>query len=341
MKKVAIFNDTSISGHFGCIAVTSNLNDLLLDHNMEPVYFWPVGANWIPHSEKIKEELRNVDAVILNGEGTLHNDSSREQVSSLLQLPRFCNEKLKKPCFLVNATLHNMSKGAYLKLRDFQMIFVRDRCSQKFLRSINIESFLCPDLSFLGLNNVRYVNLSGKEEKNLQKNILVTGSVLNSINHGLLNFAKKNGYQFEDMKPANSELNRWGARQMWLVYEDLRNFYPSFYHAHNFWLNHLANQSFIFTGRFHCVTMCLGLKKPFFAFESNTPKISNLLNDIFDKTNRVLRHKDIEGFFSRNYKADLDFAFSSKELQKIEDYLKNGEIKCHNMATQIANSLNK
>jgi hypothetical protein len=60
-------------------------------------------------------------------------------------------------------------------------------------------------------------------------------------------------------------------------------------------LRWLEGKQLIITGRYHTVTLCLLTKTPFLCFESNTPKISFLLNDVFGDTRRSIKNiEDIE-----------------------------------------------
>jgi polysaccharide pyruvyl transferase WcaK-like protein len=53
--------------------------------------------------------------------------------------------------------------------------------------------------------------------------------------------------------------------------------------------NYLASHSFVITGRYHTVTLALAAGVPFVALESNTPKISWLLQDALGDTRRVVQ----------------------------------------------------
>ena len=77
MKTVGIFNDTSISGHYGCTAVMKTLTSELQQRGVKPAYLWPVAEDWKPH-RALLEQYRP-DIIVVNGEGTLHHSRDRKR----------------------------------------------------------------------------------------------------------------------------------------------------------------------------------------------------------------------------------------------------------------------
>ena len=66
--------------------------------------------------------------------------------------------------------------------------------------------------------------------------------------------------------------------------------------------------------------MCLKNQIPFVALESNTPKISYLLNEVFGNTKRVLSVQDLD-----NINIDEWNEYSESELIAINAFLKKAE----------------
>ena len=55
MKTAGIFNDTSISGHYGCTAVMKTLTAELQKRGVKPAYLWPVAEDWQPHQTLLEK----------------------------------------------------------------------------------------------------------------------------------------------------------------------------------------------------------------------------------------------------------------------------------------------
>lgn len=53
-------------------------------------------------------------------------------------------------------------------------------------------------------------------------------------------------------------------------------------------------QDLLITGRFHSVCYALNTRTPFIGLESNTPKISSLLSDVFGSTRRVIKPSSLD-----------------------------------------------
>jgi len=120
MKKVAIFNDTSASKHYGCVLVMHNLKKILLKNNLKPVFFWPVGRDWRPFAEKIKNNC-NYQAIIVNGEGSIHNSKNRLRAVYLSELATFSKNQLKIPSYLINATVFKNEKKVYKNFKNLHV----------------------------------------------------------------------------------------------------------------------------------------------------------------------------------------------------------------------------
>lgn len=145
--KVAIFNDTRTKNrHFGCEIVMGNLEKLLHDLNLHPVWYWPVGKDWRESQDQLPKKS-DVDAVIVNGEGTIHNSERRDRPDILADVAKMACDHLDAPAFLINATLHKNSPRIYSKLKEFQKIYVRDSRSLKELEENGLEGEVVPDLT--------------------------------------------------------------------------------------------------------------------------------------------------------------------------------------------------
>ena len=333
MKKVAIFNDTSGSGHFGCIAVMSNLRALLIKNYMNPIYFWPAEFDWRPYREQIINDLNDIDAVIINGEGTIHNDKIKSGARALLELGKFCKQELKKPCFLINATLYNISEKGMYFLSQFEKIFVRDSSSENLLKMKNIVTSRTFDLSLIGSIKENDRIVTNRNVPYFSK-IHFTGSVLPVTHSELKNLSVRFKGTFEDIMPpmklSEKIYNRFQGVLKHIPYKRARKALR-YVNQHQRWLNKMYRTDLVVSGRFHGATLSIRTFTPFIALESNTPKVSSFLKDVFNNTNRLLSIPDISEFLANS----KNLKFTEKEIKNINDYLYEGEHACKKMMNDI------
>jgi polysaccharide pyruvyl transferase WcaK-like protein len=336
MKRVAVFNDTSGGRHFGCVAVMTNLVTLLRRNNMDPQFFWPVGVDWRLHKEKIVKHLDEVDAIIVNGEGTIHNDMTRTRAASLLELGKFCRHELNKPCFLVNATLHNISEEGVSLLSEFDQIFVRDSNSETFLRTRGISTVRTFDLSLFGLIGKNYKPHKGTMDSTPLK-ILFTGSVVSATDVELKDLSLKLAGTFQDVtapiKMPQKIINK--IRRLLHISNSEGRKTLRYKNDHEQWLEKITSYDLLVCGRFHAATLCTGTFTPFVALESNTPKVSCFLNDVFGNMNRLFSTAQIAEAVRK--KENLNF--TQEETQSIIAYLKFGEQTCETMMNEIYHAI--
>jgi hypothetical protein len=84
--------------------------------------------------------------------------------------------------------------------------------------------------------------------------------------------------------------------------------------------SYLSAHQLALAGRYHAVCFCLATRTPFVAAESNTPKISSLLSDVFGSNSRVVTVSEIKA-------ANLDqFAvWSAAEEEALGRFLDKAE----------------
>jgi hypothetical protein len=130
--KIAIVNDTSSAGHFGCELTMQVLNEQILKRGAEIVGSVPFHKDPRDYSEL----LAQADLVIVNGEGTLHHGHKHW----LIRLGR------EYPSVLINAVYQANPNDAALK--EFKYISVRESMSAAALKEHGIEAEIVPDLVF-------------------------------------------------------------------------------------------------------------------------------------------------------------------------------------------------
>jgi len=130
--KTLLLNDTS-AYHFGCKQVVDIINQ-----NFAPIYR-------IATTEEIDTNLiSTVDQVILNGEGTIHNN--RANAVKFLKYLEIA-QKLGKKTSIINTVWQNMDPMWVDVLNKCDIIEVREVLSYQCLQKMGVESNVVLDLS--------------------------------------------------------------------------------------------------------------------------------------------------------------------------------------------------
>jgi len=102
LKNIFIINDTRRdSAHLGCKIVMQNLLKLCDKYNFN-ILGLEKNISEDFDKEDFKNKINNVDFIIVNGEGTLH-DNAGEGIYSRVKIAK----DLKKSVFLINAVWQN------------------------------------------------------------------------------------------------------------------------------------------------------------------------------------------------------------------------------------------
>lgn len=311
--RIAIINNTRPTSHYGCLMVMKNLEQLLQIQGVEIAWTWPVSVDWRNHKSVIRQ-YPPVDAVIVNGEGTIHHGPRRWQAQALVEFAAFAHNELKVPCFLINATLYANEEPVYKQIRQFDAVYVRDRSSFETLRQYQISAQFVADMTFALPASVPYQPEKGK--------VCVIDSVMQTDVPYLKRFSRKHHAVYRSMivaRPNNYCFWKRPRKYLvectkWLFRDRKFSLEPASFEAY------LAQCNLVVTGRYHTVTMCLKNKIPFVALESNTPKITFLLNEVFGHSKRVIRAEDLESL----QLCDWD-RYSPDEVDAIERFLSKAE----------------
>ena len=328
MIRVAIINDTRPTHHYGCMLVMENLTRLLSEKEVEVVWTWPVGVDWRKHKRQIKKQAK-VDAIIVNGEGTIHHSENRKHARALSEFASFAKTELDTPSYLVNATLHKNSAQAYENLKAYRLIYVRDKGSLEELRSYGLAGVYVPDLTFAKAGNYVYEP---------SKPACVIDTALKSEIPLLKQYCQKHGFDFRSMvvaRPSNANFFRSPRPFVknlfkWLMGDRNVSTQPSAF------INYLAEPEMVITGRYHTVSMCLKNKIPFVAIESNTPKISFLLDDALKDCSRIIGFADLSHLDLETYRH-----YSQEELQHLQAFINRAESEIQHMMMTIIEDIEK
>ena len=128
MMKLAVYNDTSSSGHAGCSCVMRVIESKIKKLKLKKEYSWPYNVNWRLSKELIKE----VDVFIVNGEGTLHDDNQGGGAYFLIELIDYLLSQDKR-VILVNSELYQLSNKALNTISKCDFIGCRNRYSYNLI----------------------------------------------------------------------------------------------------------------------------------------------------------------------------------------------------------------
>ena len=340
MRQVGVFNDTTVTQHYGCHAVMTVLTRELKEVGLVPRFFIPVGCNWKQIKKQICEE--KIDAIIVNGEGTVHHTDRRERARNLTELGFFAKHELGVPAVLLNASLYALDSIALRNLKGYDEIFVRESSSLSYLTRENILASLVPDLSFFhNSNHSLYGQYKGNDT------ILVTDSTIKSRAAELKKIAVKNHFNFLAMRPERRcfikriphnlrglarNKNFW---QRSSIYENLRRETSPMEDFENF-VALLSSAQGVLTGRFHSTTLSLSARVPLLAIESNTPKVGSLLRDVLGGVERLIELDEISGSNSVSIPP-----YDISELRRIDAYLTEGHTLMKDMFRRIETVVNR
>ena len=143
MKKILLINDTGSSDHVGCQAVSDAHNNMLKAKGAKVLYRYFVNdlrefMGRVPTAkDAVYKQIKEVDAVICNGEGTIHHNRGTNLLNVL-----HAAQKAGKKTFLVNAVFQSMDNIPNMvevlnNLTDFT---VRDTLSHEYLKSIGVTN---------------------------------------------------------------------------------------------------------------------------------------------------------------------------------------------------------
>lgn len=260
MHKFAILNDTTRDkGHIGCRLVIGNLSRLCGENNIS-LYDKDCRENF--NRTDYCDKLKNIDVVIINGEGTLHDNAGivwfkKAEIA----------KDLGKRVYLVNAVWQNNSDTKkYLSLFDF--VILRDELSFKEAANDGAKNAVwVPDLSFYSFNQVREIEISEKQ------NTLIIDSTVKRLTTQLIKYAYRTesdiAFMYEKRQKHTSAK---------LKYQLLNYLYnKKFYLLKS--AEQMAQYQSIISGRYHacCLAMMLGI--PTLGIDSNTWKTQSMYHE--------------------------------------------------------------
>lgn len=164
---------------------------------------------------------------------------------------------------MMNATIHAIEDGTAKNLAAFERIFVRESESRSVLAGYGVVSTVVPDLTVQ----------AQAPRTDRRRGICATDSVVANSSQAVRALCREKGYPYCSMVcvPKSDSIPHPAASD---YIDELCKW--------------ISSHELIITGRFHIVTLCIVTEPPFLAVESNTPKISSFVKDVFGDLRRVV-----------------------------------------------------
>lgn len=273
--RILLANDTALLGHHGSALVVRQLCRLLKAVGLDLI----TGHGW----ERIEAEgiAGPWDGVIVNGEGSIHDDS--QTARRIAALGQRCATK-GVAAWLVNTSERNNGPSVLEGLAAFKKIWVRDAASRRSLAMAGIPSEVVPDLTLSwheapvhkGGSPVSYVTDASETGKSRRLLALARGSGARFISlratppqaaDGWAN-PRRDWLRAKRLAAAVAPLSPWSAR-----------YAPAFGTVDALAEALAATEVGLISGRYHGVCLALRTETPFLAISGNTSKIGDLLTD--------------------------------------------------------------
>jgi len=264
---VFFVNDTSVTGHAGCVQVSHEIRHNLKRRGLRIAGSWPVGFN-LAAARRLYPGLGGVAAFVVNGEGTIHHTAARSRARQLAKFARKRKAVSGGPVHLINASIQDVEQRDFNDLRFYDRVFVRDTRSQRYLAAQGISSDFVPDLSLL----------TGDVEAGRGDHLLITDSVLDDVTGVLRACSLRQGADYQPMRPRK-------LRGYWRSVSQER---AALLARSARYVEKIGRARAVVTGRFHAMLFCIATGTPFLAVPSNTGKVEAALMDIFGSLDRLL-----------------------------------------------------
>lgn len=150
-RRIALFNDTVSCPHVGCLAVSDAHNRMLAQASVSVLHRFFVHEHrtlWRGDAEAslaavlsspLAPKMAEVDAVVVNGEGTIHHTNGRHLLAILAAA-----QELRIATFLINAVMQD-SETHLETLRRLHDFTVRDAFSSNYLAALGVPHRLVMD----------------------------------------------------------------------------------------------------------------------------------------------------------------------------------------------------
>lgn len=243
--------------HLGCAIVSQQIEKELYDRGIAV-------TGWINSLEGLSQVIQkdpslDFDAVVINGEGTLHH--GRPRAFEILLIGKILAER-GKSVYLVNSIWEENPDHFAELIENYSLVSVRDKASAGRLTSKGIHAIYAPDLSWV-------YEISAEEARPSREVIGVQDCVVKDRARLLAAFARTKQAQFHVMGRFYYEV-----QQELIEGSDPLRFpkilEPGDFRSANAWV----------TGRYHGLILALRHRQIAVSVASNTSKISQLLQEL-------------------------------------------------------------
>lgn len=291
--KFVILNDTRDQPHFGCHRVMRTIERLLESRGAVVIGTALAGTRW-ERNPYFLNALRESDAILINGEGTLHHGHARaERLLQVVDHPL----RSGKPVSIINALYQANPPEWSRYLNKMELIVARDGKSYREITGVYGGTLLKTlDLSLYEPS----IATAGERSR-----ISFGDSVYPQITRQLLMLSE--AMEGTSFLPIMRTIK---SRKAGLPL-GLRKLRDAYVHIHTLAFQrlhpsvHISNDEFEFfnvvarsrahiTGRFHGACLSILADTPFLAVASNSWKIDALLDDLGLSQRRAVRPEDLE-----------------------------------------------
>lgn len=298
MLKIGLLNNTSSELHYGCDLVTEEIERQCDLYDAKVLFRLKTGEDVSSLKEVIRQKPPEV--IIVNGEGTLHHSQE-----SALKIANCLNylANLRIPFVIINATIQDNNNYITDTLGYAEQIYVRESFTKSHLSTMGIDAEITPDLSISALRKIF------KEENGdaiIARNPIYTDSVCSKKTERI-HLLSKGSMQYLSLHRFRRPFETEGFNNVYyflsLLYYSLRYTFTLNFSAlkkvagykKNLpdFIESVSNAEYIITGRYHMVCICIALRIPFVAVDSNTWKIRSMLIDCFGSDDRLESTKSI------------------------------------------------
>jgi polysaccharide pyruvyl transferase WcaK-like protein len=261
--RALILNDTRRGDHPGCMLV---MHQLLAGCDAAEIQVTKTLRLGRFFQSALKSEIKKVDVVIINGEGTMHHDSAG---ALMLKDAGLFAHKCRKPVFLINSVWEGNNVVNQL-LPCLYKIVMRESLSAECVDAAGFTADVIPDLTLSSDYDVLFPYKNSAPES-----IVVMDDVCWHTAMLLARYARSRGYKFLRMASRPS-LRSISGIYKWFALFRAGKFSRQFVLDD---ISLLQDARIIVTGRFHGACLAILAERPFIALSSNTHKVEGLLKD--------------------------------------------------------------
>lgn len=257
-----ILNDTRNGNHLGCIIVMQQLAALCQQAGIQITGMLRLGRRF---EAQLAKALVGCDLVIINGEGTMHDDAV-----GAMALVRAGAQAAAcgVPVALINTVWQDNQQANQL-LADCRWISARESLSQRAIAGAGFEADVVPDLTLTADPGLLFQGEAGPG------GVVVMDDVRLDLSLALAHYARARRLPFHPMGGRPTLRTRQGWAKL-LQLGHASGWAPQFHRGQ---AAAIPLASVVVTGRFHGICLAILAGRPFVAFASNTHKIEGLLRD--------------------------------------------------------------